>query len=123
MGAFDRVAVGVVIVLASCGSSDGNDASSDNDTGTSTSARVVGLDAMGCEGDEAFDDSPTDAVLALWFEYNSSEGNCPAGGLSDRIGYFRNFAALHTPMPDGIVSASATSLVVADTEILIQPRP
>ena len=85
--------------------------------------RVIGIDAVGCDGDEAFDDPPTDGVLALWFEYNSSEGSCADGGLADRIGYFRNFAALHTPMPDGIVSASATSLVVADTEILIQPRP
>jgi hypothetical protein len=56
-------------------------------------------------------------------EYNSSEGNCPDGGLADRIGYFRNFAALHTPESEGVNVADAASLVVADTEILLRPRP
>jgi hypothetical protein len=43
--------------------------------------------------------------------------------LADRIGYFRNFAALHTPESEGVNVADAASLVVADTEILLRPRP
>ncbi len=85
--------------------------------------RVANVTEGMCSGDEVLDEPLADDIVALWFEYNSSQGNCPDGGLADRIGYFRNFAALHTPESEGVIVADAASLVVADTEILLRPRP
>lgn len=85
--------------------------------------RVANVTEGMCSGDELLDEPLADDIVALWFEYNSSQGNCPEGGLADRIGYFRNFAALHAPAAEGTIVADAASLVVANTEILLRPRP
>jgi len=85
--------------------------------------RLVGADGVLCSSDDTFDTPQADAVRALWFEYNSSEGGCTGGASQDRIGYFRNFVALHTPSADGTILAGADSIVVSGKEILLRPKP
>jgi hypothetical protein len=85
--------------------------------------RLLDSDGVICSGDETFDTPATDSVRSLWFEYNSSEGGCTGGASQDRLGYFRNFVALHTPVGSGTILAAADSIVVSGREILLRPKP
>jgi hypothetical protein len=61
-------------------------------------------------------------VQGLWFEYNSSEGGCTGGASQDRIGYFRNWAALNDAN-NALFSVSGSSITVGGTELLVKPKP
>jgi hypothetical protein len=71
-----------------------------------------------CDGDETFH---SDGITSFQFRFNHSSGSCTGGNSQDRIGYFKNFVAVHS-ITGAISVNSATSVTVNGTEVLVRPK-
>jgi hypothetical protein len=61
------------------------------------------------------------AIAAFWLEHNASSGTCELGASGERLGYDGQFVVVKTPVESGVITATANSININGTEVLVQP--